>query len=325
MKTRVGFFRPLSRRAVVALCACAALVVLSASPGVVRAEAPSPPDDAEIVRACPDGSTDAAALKTALSGWTRHVDRLADEIRALPEDKRLERALSGEAGADLGESPAFEALGAALEGCLERLGDRVGEEESMSSSAAIRPLREVLNRHGVTIDVGEGSYFIVPEQDAVLSRVMPSLPEDARAVAALLLKQPRRFFEDAGCLHGVEEMGGWAVEWETLLARGLAPDAARAAGDRYRFFMEHLLWSEMDNTPTFDRRSGRMGKEWADGLRAVGRAHPNTRTAAVIAAYLDALKPGGMKRSAQARKRAEAAILRVIRGDAGKNPQSSGR
>ncbi len=154
-----------------------------------------------------------------------------------------------------------------------------------------------LEDYGFTIDSGEGELFFSWNPQTLSDRIFPLLSDDMKRWRQVAASLPRFYFDDAACIYAKEQMGGFALQLENFLKTDKDNLYKRLAINEYRFLLNFLMFSGVDNENPFDGPSNTLNKEWGDALRELIRRYPGSVTADILSGYLNTLQNNGFKYS----------------------------
>jgi hypothetical protein len=238
---------------------------------------------------------DERAFKNALEDWVRQCNHALNEFQQM-SDNVADRAFMGKNDTlrkleeDNGHMARLQRVASPVLLRWQRHGD------SDKLRPEDRKVLAVLKQYYIVPESEEGTPFLVFDRAAFNERLVPYLSPALSAYLKVHDSQPQRFFSDAACLYSVKQMGDWAVEWERFIAANQHSQYRDEAQKRYHFFMDYILFSELDNTPAFPRRTrGRMEQSWIGELLTVAVMNTGTRTAAIVNDYLSSLKNNDYK------------------------------
>ena len=238
-----------------------------------------------------NGVVDEKAFRSILEAWARHCRRLVAEMENGDADAMYWDEESG-LNARLSESGHLQQLEEAVRPVLSRFG--TGDEEQLTAND--RKVLALLKEQSLLPECAEGYGFLVVDHASFSKRIARYLSPALQQYLEVKNSQPTIFFADAACRYSVKEMGGWAVAWERFII-GIENDKCKEkAIEEYQFLMKYILFSELDNSPAFPAfNGGKMEKHWIGDLSAIAAEYPDSRTGAVTADFLKAIKAGGYK------------------------------
>lgn len=148
-----------------------------------------------------------------------------------------------------------------------------------------------LDKAGIipTVETGHPSLDI--NRTWLDARISPRVDKDMQSFLKLRADQPDELFDDAMLVYTFEALGKWSVQWEDFLKTHPNGTAHAAAINEYLTFMRELMFCKASNSPTFfkqplSKEKGVMSSDWEEGLVAVAKAHPGTKTAKLLEDYL---------------------------------------
>lgn len=237
-----------------------------------------------------DGALDEKQFKPALEAWIKSGHDFEQQFKGLTPQKADALILKTETFRNFQDSGSLRNLNIIVRPVLEKW-ERGGETGLTDGQ---KKVLELLRQYGLTPVITEGHPFLVVDEAFFERLLAPRLSQDAESYLAIKSKQPQYFFSDGGCPYGLGGMGAWAVAWEEFLGGRPGGVYEKAAGERYQLIMDFLFFSELVNTPAFEKsQGGQMSDYWRDGLRAVAAGHPRSRTAFLISEYLKAIEAAG--------------------------------
>lgn len=182
----------------------------------------------------------------------------------------------------------------------ERSGHWWGSNTGAVAAALTREDAALIRRledYGFFIDSGEGELFFTWTPQALSDRMFPLLSDDMQRWRHVAASLPRYYFSDAACIYTREQMGGFAILLENYLKKDKDNLYKRLAINEYRFLLNFLMFSGVDNEIPFGGPNNTLSKEWADSLREIIRKNPGTVTEDILSDYMSSLKAYGSKYS----------------------------
>ena len=243
-----------------------------------------------------DGAVDENAFRLKLGQWIADYNKIKRQVLAMPKDKAEEAVLDGTYKDELGGSSSLSSLDDVVRPVLDRWTASWEEDKLTVGDHKVIAL---LNECGIKFVSAEGDGFLEVDWTYLSTLLLPNPSPETLAYMTTKGGQPDYFFSDGGCFYLLEEMGAWAVEWEKFLSAYPGGQYQQLAGQQYHMFMEHLLFSRVDNTPAFPAwNQGKMEDHWLGGLQAVVANHPGTQTAKIVKDFLAAISKDGLTLSA---------------------------
>lgn len=250
-----------------------------------------------IINPLPTPQTDNAALNTALEAWIQECNAVFSACQAMEPEKAAAAVMHWEY-----ESPFtyknIEAVGKSVETLLINWVNALYGYPQVPLSGEDQKTLDLLAEYGLTPQFGEGSGYLETDVNALSKRISFNPPiEQYDAYMKLVSSQPQKLFSDGGCIHSVTDMGIWAMQWEQYLDSVDANSIYFNKGrDRFIEFANFILFSSLPNTPAFpEHNGGKMTAEWMQELETLAKAHPETKTAALIKEFAATVKASGGK------------------------------
>jgi len=244
-----------------------------------------------------DGAVDEDAFRLKLGQWIADYNKIKRQVLAMPKDKAEEAVLDGAYKDKLGGTSSLSSLDDVVRPVLDRWAAswEDGKLQESKLTTGDRKVIALLNECGIKFDSIEGDNFLRADWNYLNTLLLPNPSPETLAYMTTKGGQPDYFFSDGGCFYLLEEMGAWAVEWEKFLTTYPGGKYQQLAGQQYHMFMEHLLFSRVDNTPAFPSwNQGKMEDYWVEGLQAVVANHPGTQTAKIVEDFLAAISKDGL-------------------------------
>jgi hypothetical protein len=143
---------------------------------------------------------------------------------------------------------------------------------------------------GIIIRTEEGNSYLIPDDKFLHGLIKHRLSGDAQAYMAVKNLEPQS-------IYSLEEMGDWAVAWETFISEHPDNRYKERAAERYWSFMTDIFFSGPDNAESFSDITRTMEEWWIEGLNAVAAKHKGTVTASLTSEYVTAVERNGRKYS----------------------------
>ncbi|GAB1409554.1 hypothetical protein MASR1M90_07080 [Desulfovibrionales bacterium] len=254
-----------------------------------------------------DGVVDEKNFKAKLGQWVATYNKIKRDVLAMPRAKAESAVLLGAVRENCCD---LDGLDTVVRPVLDHWSE-VGDLDALSENE--RRVIFLLEEYGIKLASAEGYGFLVVNWNYLNTLLLPNPSPEAQSYMTVKANQPDYFFSDGGCFYTVEEMGGWAVEWEQQLTKYPEGAYRALAGQEYHMFMEYILFSREDNTPAFPSwNNGKMEDFWIEGLQAVSAKSSGTQTAGIIADFLTALEKDGFTLSPTTEKQFAQRIVAVM-------------
>jgi hypothetical protein len=242
--------------------------------------------------AADNSSIDEKAFKKALSNWTDYRDGIIGKFSEMSQEEADAAYFDEDSELNkMGDSEELRILEESIRPVLYHYGS---DQETLND----REVLALVVNSGIFIDTSEGDPDLIPDDKFLHGLIKHRLSGDAQAYMAAADLEPPSFYSDGGLAYSVEEMGDWAVAWETFISEHPDNRHKERAAERYEFFMKNIFFCELDNTRTFSFSSGSEGmmeEYWIKGLNAVAAKHKGTVTASLVSEYVTAVKRNGRK------------------------------
>jgi vacuolar-type H+-ATPase subunit E/Vma4 len=194
-------------------------------------------------------SIDEKAFKKALSNWTDYRDRVIGKFSEMSQEEADEAYFDEDSELNKMWRPEeLEALDESIRPVLSRYLKMLDTiplyPDMLKLDAYIEALgendREVLAlvvNSGLIIVTSEGDSYLIPDHKFLRGLIKHRLSGDAQAYMAAADLEPPSFYSDGGLAYSVEEMGDWAVAWETFISEHPDNRHKERAAERYGFFI----------------------------------------------------------------------------------------